>query len=142
LPSERWYQGGLRFECTACGNCCTGAPGYVWLTREEIRRIAEFLGRNDEWLPMETLRRVGLKYSLTEKTNGDCVYLVSAGNGRRTCSIYPVRPLQCRTWPFWSVNLKSPAAWADASEKCPGMNSGEEHDFATIEEIRLRQSWE
>ena len=39
-----WYRDGLRFECTQCGKCCTGAPGYVWLTIPEIYRIAEFLG--------------------------------------------------------------------------------------------------
>lgn len=142
MANEKWYHAGLRFECSACGNCCTGAPGYVWVTREEIRRIAQFLGRDDEWLLKSELRRVGFRHSLTEKTNGDCVYLVNTGDGRRTCSIYPVRPLQCRTWPFWSVNLQSPSAWALASEKCPGMNNGQEHDFVAIEQIRLKRSWE
>ena len=85
MASEKWYQGGLRFECTQCGNCCTGAPGYVWVTREEIRRIAEYLERDDQWLPSEILRRVGFKYSLTEKGNGDCIFLQSTGNGRRGC---------------------------------------------------------
>jgi Fe-S-cluster containining protein len=33
----------LNFTCTQCGNCCSGEPGYVWVTKEEIRRIAEFL---------------------------------------------------------------------------------------------------
>ena len=30
--SPEWYRDGLRFECTRCGACCTGAPGYVWVT--------------------------------------------------------------------------------------------------------------
>ena len=140
--SEKWYKDGLRFTCTQCGNCCTGPPGYVWVTREEIRRIAKFLGRTDEWLPDDVLRRVGFKYSLTERSNGDCVYLVSK-NGKRMCSIYPVRPLQCRTWPFWDVNLKSPRAWADAADNvCPGMNNGKLHSFEHIEKTRLRKSWD
>jgi len=142
LRQDKWYMGGLRFSCTQCGNCCTGAPGYVWLTREEISRIARHLGRDDDWLPNEMLRRVGFKYSLTEKANGDCVFLISTGNSHRGCAIYPVRPLQCRTWPFWSINLKSPAAWAEASRKCPGVNTGKFYDFADIEEIRLKESWE
>jgi len=142
LAKEKWYQGGLRFECTQCGNCCTGAPGYVWVTREEIGRIAKYLGRDDEWLPREILRRVGFKYSLTEKENGDCVFLKSLGNGQRGCGIYPVRPLQCRTWPFWSSNLRTPGDWAEASEKCPGMNNGKSCDFVAIEELRLKKSWD
>ena len=38
-PGE-WYAGGLRFSCTQCGNCCTGAPGTVWFTDAEAAAIA------------------------------------------------------------------------------------------------------
>ena len=142
MADSAWYKGGLRFSCRSCGNCCTGAPGYVWVTREEIRRIAESLGRKDDWLPSNQLRRVGFRYSLTEKANGDCVFLRSTGNGKRGCSIYETRPLQCRTWPFWTVNLKSPGNWAGVSEICPGMNNGRTYEYIQIESIRLKKSWE
>ena len=142
MTSDKWYKGGLRFACTACGNCCTGAPGHVWVTREEIRRIARYLERDDEWLSPEILRRVGFKYSLTERNNGDCVFLEPARDGRRGCRIYPVRPLQCRTWPFWTINLKSPACWAQTSETCPGMNNNREYSFDEIEGLRLKKDWE
>lgn len=139
--SDKWYKGGLRFTCTQCGNCCTGAPGYVWLTREEIQKIAEFLDRPDGSLPEGTLRRVGFKYSLTERANGDCVFLMTMPDGKKICSIYPVRPLQCRTWPFWNQNLRTPGAWAEAAERCEGMNNGEPHNFVAIEKVRLKKSW-
>jgi len=139
---KKWYGGGLRFACSQCGNCCTGPPGYVWVTREEIRRISVYLGREDEWLGKEHLRRIGFRHSLVEKSNGDCVFLVSTGNGTRGCSIYPVRPLQCRTWPFWTHNLRSPSAWAEAGEICPGMNNGRQFTVEDIEAIRLKDSWE
>ena len=142
MASDKWYQGGLRFECTACGTCCTGAPGYVWVTREEIRRIAEHLERDDEWLPPEILRRVGFKHSLAERNNGDCVFLEPKRDGQRGCRIYSVRPLQCRTWPFWMVNLKSPSCWAETAERCPGMNNGRQHTFDEMEERRLKKDWE
>lgn len=141
MSDQKWYMGGLRFSCTQCGNCCTGAPGYVWVSREEIRRIAEFLDKDEQWLGKDHLRRVGFKYSLTERANGDCIFLSSDGKGGRGCSIYSVRPLQCRTWPFWSRNLKSPAHWRLAGENCPGMNNGKEYDFEQIEQIRLQKSW-
>ncbi len=140
--AEKWYKDGLRFTCTQCGNCCSGPPGYVWVTREEIRRISEFLGHQDGWLPADLLRRVGFKYSLTEKSNGDCAFLQSK-DGKRVCSIYSVRPLQCRTWPFWDSNLKSPKAWAEASRNtCPGMDNGKLHNFVAIEDVRLKKSWQ
>ena len=135
-----WYASGLRFECTQCGNCCSGPPGYVWTTKEEVRRIAAFFGREDGRLSDGQLRRVGLRFSLTEKKNGDCVFLRSEGD-RRVCSIYPVRPLQCRTWPFWTTNLRSARAWAEAGATCPGMNNGPNHELVQIETRRNQKSW-
>ena len=37
-----WYDAGLKFQCTRCGACCTGAPGYVWVNGEEIARLAAY----------------------------------------------------------------------------------------------------
>jgi len=137
---KKWYSEGLSFSCTQCGNCCSGPPGYVWLTKEEIGRIARFLGRSDDWLEKEHLRRVAFRYSLTEKKGGDCIFLKREG-GKSMCGIYPVRPLQCRTWPFWNGNLGSAAEWEQASEKCPGMNKGTKYDYVQIETVRTKKDW-
>jgi hypothetical protein len=141
VAADKWYRDGLKFECTQCGNCCSGDPGYVWASKEEIARIAAFLGRSDGWLAPEHLRRVGLHYSLTERAEGDCIFL-KRENGKATCSIYPVRPLQCRTWPFWTDNLRSQGEWnALAAQKCPGMNKGQHYDLVQIEIQRTRRTW-
>lgn len=140
LKRKPWYTSGLSFECTQCGNCCSGPPGHVWTTKEEIRRISEFLGRDDGWLSDEHLRRVGFRYSLTEKPGGDCIFL-KREEGRAICSIYSVRPLQCRTWPFWTENLRSAQSWADAGATCPGMNNGPHYDFVQIETHRKKKDW-
>ncbi|MGB0717175.1 MAG: YkgJ family cysteine cluster protein [Phycisphaerae bacterium] len=140
MAKEKWYAAGLAFECTQCGNCCSGDPGYVWLTKEEIRRIAAFLGRDDEWLPKSQLRRVGFRYSLTEKSDGDCIFLKREGN-KAMCGIYPVRPNQCRTWPFWTEVLRDPDTWNAVAMDCPGMNRGPSHDFVQIETRRLQKEW-
>lgn len=138
---QPWYADGLKFRCTQCGNCCSGAPGYVWVTREEIRRIAEFLGRGDDTLDPTQLRGVGPRWSLTERKNGDCVFLRTEA-GKRICGIYPVRPLQCRTWPFWDQNLDSPTDWARASEDCPGINRGPRYSLVQIEVRRTAKCWD
>jgi len=140
VAKQRWYEQGLKFTCTQCGNCCSGDPGYVWATKEEIARISEFLGRTDQWLDKKHLRRVGFRYSLTERPDGDCIFL-TRDKGKVGCSIYPVRPLQCRTWPFWTTNVASADAWARTSQNCPGMNNGKHHDFIQIETIRKQKSW-
>ncbi len=140
MAKEKWYQAGLRFECSQCGNCCSGDPGYVWATKEEVGRISKFLGRTDGWLDPKQIRRVGLRYSLTEKPGGDCIFLKRDGD-RTGCGIYSVRPLQCRTWPFWTQNLSSSDAWNEAHVICPGMDQGPHHDFVQIETTRTKRSW-
>jgi hypothetical protein len=132
---RKWYAAGLRFGCKRCGHCCSGAPGYVWVNRESVERIASFLGCEDGRLGREHLRRVGLRYSLTEKPGGDCIFLIRE-QGRTGCAIHPVRPAQCRTWPFWSENLRSASAWETAGRDCPGINSGKLHSSEQIEELR------
>lgn len=139
--SAPWYQDGLKFTCTQCGNCCSGAPGYVWVTKEDRQNIAAFLGRPDKPLEDRHVRRVGLRHSLTERPGGDCIFLKTE-NGKRICGIYPVRPKQCRTWPFWSSNLKTPDAWESAASGCPGMNQGTHHGFVAVEEVRVSNQWE
>lgn len=121
LPvNEKWYAAGLRFNCTQCGNCCSGGPGYVWLTVDDIQRIAQFLKMEFDDFTKSYVRRVSGKYSLTEKRNYDCVFL-KRENGKAMCGIYPVRPTQCKTWPFWNSLVRHPDDWADAAERCPGM---------------------
>ena len=140
MARERWYRAGLSFSCTQCGNCCSGDPGYVWATKEEVARISKFLGRDDGRLDKKHLRRVGLRYSLTEKRDGDCIFLKRDGE-KSSCSIYPVRPLQCRTWPFWNENLRSPDVWNATGDRCPGINHGTHHDFVQIETTRTQKEW-
>jgi Fe-S-cluster containining protein len=131
-----WYKDGLCFECTLCGNCCSGPPGYVWVTKDNIRRIAEYVGEPSGWLPTTHLRRVFFRYSLTERPGGDCVFLRRDGD-KAYCQIYPVRPRQCRSWPFWNENLRSRKQWESAGADCPGINRGRRHLLIEIEQQRI-----
>jgi Fe-S-cluster containining protein len=113
-----WYSEGLNFACTGCGECCTGAPGYVWVTPEEIVAIAEHMSMSVEAFSSRYVRKVGDRFSLTEnKRTYDCDFLTG-----KQCSIYPVRPVQCRTFPWWPQNLRSPEAWQQAATYCEGIN--------------------
>jgi len=119
--SEPWYRDGLRFQCTRCGNCCTGPPGVVWVTDEEIEAIALHRGEPFDQLQVLYTRTIARKRSLREKQNGDCIFYDRA----QGCTIYPVRPRQCRTWPFWESNLKTEQDWQRTCEVCPGAGQGE-----------------
>lgn len=153
-----WYAQGLHFTCTQCGNCCGGAPGYVWINRDDIRRIAGFLKITPEQMVEQHCRKVGGRWSLNEGpgpgSDYDCVFLreekvtTSTETGdevtlaRRFCSIYSVRPLQCRTWPFWRENLTTRKAWDHAAIRCHGMNHGEQkYEIEQIHAIRDAKEW-
>src|SRR5689334_21137377 len=56
--TQPWYADGLRFTCSQCGNCCTGGPGYVWISREEIVRLGEHLKLTAEQVVEEYCRKV------------------------------------------------------------------------------------
>jgi Fe-S-cluster containining protein len=129
--SDPWYQSGLRFTCTQCGDCCTGAPGFVWVEDAEVAAIAEYLGDPIEEVRGLTTRWTARGRTLREKANGDCVFY-EKGKG---CTIYPVRPAQCRTWPFWESNVASPETWRQTCEVCPGSGRGE---LIPAEEITRR----
>ncbi len=128
-----WYRDGLRFSCTGCGKCCTGEPGFVWVNREEIKALADALDLTAAEFERRYVRGVGLRKSLAERDNGDCVLFDRDG---RQCRAYRARPRQCRAWPFWPSNLASPAAWQRAAQRCPGCNRGR---LFSREEIRKLQ---
>ncbi len=130
-PDELWYAGGLAFECTRCGKCCTGEPGYVWVTDEELAAIARFLGQPLPEVRGLYARRVRGRLSLRERANGDCVFW----DRDRGCTIYPVRPPQCRTWPFWESNVATPEDWERTCTVCPGAGTG---PVIPVEEISRR----
>lgn len=130
-PPPPWYAKGLRFTCTACGGCCTGAPGYVWVTETEIRRIAAAKGMSPEAFSKRYVRKVDDALSLTEEKNGDCSMLV---NGK--CSVHAVKPRQCVTYPFWPLVLADEKNWEAESKECPGMNSGDLYTRAEIDLLR------
>ena len=116
-----WYQEGLSFQCTQCGNCCSGPPGVVWVTEDELRAIAEFRGRSIGETRINHTRLIGNRMTLREFANGDCTFLDPE---TRRCTIYSTRPPQCRTWPFWNSNLVSPDSWNNANRTCPGIDQG------------------
>lgn len=129
MEQEPWFKDGLRFECTQCGDCCTGAPGYVWVNREEIAALAQELKMSVADFERKYVRTVGIRKSLIEFANGDCVFF--DGEARK-CTVYNARPRQCRTWPFWQSNTETPEAWKRTCQVCPGSGKGKLHPVEQV----------
>ena len=130
---EPWYRDGLEFQCTGCGDCCTGAPGYVWINQDEIDAMAMLTEMGVDEFQYTYVREIGVRRSLKEFPNGDCVFFDTE---KRNCQIYEARPRQCRTWPFWNSNLKTPEDWDRTCEECPGSGRGRLYQLGQIEAQR------
>jgi len=137
-----WYVAGLHFECLQCGRCCSGpAEGTIWVSRREIELIADFLKLSEGQLRQKYMNRRGLRSTIIEDAvTRDCVFLQEV-DGRKRCTIYPVRPNQCRGWPFWPENLTNTNAWNKAAKKCHGINRGRLYSLEKIEKIRKQKDW-
>jgi len=137
-----WYVGGLHFECVQCGRCCSGpSEGYIWVTKPEIQIVADFLKITVGQVRQEYLKRVGLRTTIIEHPGTkDCILLQDIA-GQKRCLIYPVRPSQCRAWPFWPENLTNPNAWNKAAQKCHGINHGRLYTYDEIEKIKRNKKW-
>jgi uncharacterized protein len=136
--SARWYEGGLRFECTGCADCCRnhGDYQYVYVTEAEIDVIALFLRLSQEELRRDYLEEVdGWMSARTDLP--DCPFLKD-----ERCIIYEVRPKQCSTWPFWSDNLEQPTWNGPVTACCPGIGKGRMYTADEIDAIAAdRDDW-
>ena len=131
MTDADWYADGLRFECSRCGNCCTGEPGLVRMTDDEVRTMARHVEMDEaNFRDQYTYRLSSGGTTLRERSNGACVFWRPEAG----CLVYPVRPRQCRTWPFWRMNVASPRHWAAAAKTCPGIDAGPRHSAEVIRE--------
>lgn len=109
LQSSSLTKEGFKFcfypsKCEQCGGkCCVGESGYVFVNVDEMLAMAKFLGLAFEVFTQKFVRKVGYKFSLIETprelSNDFCCVFFNAGK----CTIYPVRPKQCREFPFWDT---------------------------------------
>ncbi len=124
---------GLRFSCTRCSVCCRGEPGYVFLTKDDLRRLLfrfsldfkSFYSRYCIWVDEGT----GMALTLRETGTFDCILWGDEG-----CTAYNERPVQCSTYPFWPSIMDSMDSWNAEAFLCPGIGIGELHSMKYIEE--------
>ncbi|OLS15930.1 MAG: putative Fe-S oxidoreductase [Promethearchaeota archaeon CR_4] len=134
---------GVRFHCASCGRCCSGeSEGLVFLYRDDIRNIASFLMMSEAYFLLNYCDVVDAAYksayvpTIIIKLNpntSSCLFQKNDGN----CTIYPVRPFQCVSFPFWHLNLVNEQSWERIKENCPGLSTPKQGHLYTIEEINV-----
>ena len=126
----------FEFRCQRSGNCCARPDGVVEVGPADIARIAKHLGVSEEVVRARYVARRGDR--LLDAPGGRCVFLA---DGRETsCTIYPARPKQCRTWPFWPELLRSPEALREAMRSCPGITPPSERTSRPAQPLTVRTS--
>lgn len=108
----------FRFRCTACGRCCQG-PGSVYFTDADLEAVYAHLK-----LTTATARRELYKRLIQHKENGYHVHHTDDAcillDEQQRCSVYPVRPMQCSSFPFWPSTFASRDDLEEVMTECPG----------------------
>lgn len=135
FPTDCFYANGLNFECQRCSFCCGHSPGFVYLSKRDLKALCNFFNLCAKDFIAKYCRWADYYYgtkvlALLEKRNYDCILWE---NG---CSAYSARPVQCSTYPFWSWMVKDKNVWNDCAKECPGMNKGKLWSCEEIEKNR------
>lgn len=119
----------LRFECQpGCTKCCE-QQGFVYLTRDDLLRIAKHLGVTPAEFERRFIYRTKNLLRLRVPRERQCHFLSDGG-----CSIHEVKPVQCRAFPFWPELVENKREWKKTAGWCPGIGKGELVQIETARE--------
>jgi len=126
----------LRFSCTSCGKCCTGGSNhYVAMSKTEAALIRKHLGVTDDWFRRRYVEHLTRNTLTARMPEGRCSFL----NKNWQCKIYHLRPVQCRTYPYWPEILETNKAWNNEAKHCEGINRGSVVSIKEINNKLLQQ---
>ncbi|MCZ2150495.1 MAG: YkgJ family cysteine cluster protein [Bryobacterales bacterium] len=108
---------GLRFTCIRGYRC--EQKGWVYLTEQDLRNAAAFLGLTRGAFEKRYVYRTRRRLRLRKPPNAQCHFLSAGG-----CAIHPVKPAQCRLFPFWPELVERRKEWNRTGKYCPGIGEG------------------
>ena len=119
------YPKHVGFVCSRCSQCCGDTEDHVRtilllktdaerISNETLFDIHEFADQVSGFEPYN--------YQMKKPENGKCFFLK---NNR--CTIYKIRPLICRFYPFQLENLGNNRYSFSYTNKCPGIGKGPHH---------------
>jgi uncharacterized protein len=126
--AKKFYKDGLKFSCQGSGKCCRSdkKEGYLYLTLDDRRQMAKELSlTTSQFTRQYTAIYRGQRH--LKQLRLQCMFLE-----KKKCKIYKSRPLQCRSWPFWSENMNE-KTWEKAKKLCAGMGKGKHYSAEEIE---------
>lgn len=104
------------FKCRKCGDCCKGYGG-TFITDEEIEIIAAHIHMDAETFVENFCQISGEKRILAQAEDMYCIFWDGL------CTIHPVKPRMCKTWPFIESILVDAGNWHIMASLCPGIRT-------------------
>jgi hypothetical protein len=127
------YPKNVHFKCDQCALCCGDTQKRIrsiLLLKTEADRISQkaMVRLNDF---AEKIERVEpYAYRMKKTRDGKCVFLKD-----NSCSIYEVRPLICRFYPFQLKSLRTNRYVFEYTTECPGIGKGPQLKKEFFEEL-------
>ena len=116
------YPANIRFECTRCGLCCGDTPQktrHILLLTSEAQKIAKETSLPPADFSVEIQDKQPYSYEM-KKAEGKCFFLKE-----NQCTIYTLRPLICRFYPFQlTFNKDQETHVFYFTLECPAINEG------------------
>ena len=128
----------LRFQCQpGCTKCCD-KEGWVYVVDSDIARIAEYLHMTPEAFEKKHVYRTKYRARLRIPRRANCYFLKDGG-----CSIHQVKPLQCRTFPYWPELISDRVEWNRTGCWCPGIGQGPlvNIEYANAQAQEMREAY-
>jgi Fe-S-cluster containining protein len=116
------YPTTVRFRCTKCGICCGDTKEktrHILLLRTEAEQIAKATLQPISEFTVKIKDKAPYSYEMKKTEDGKCVFLEN-----NCCTIYAVRPLICRFYPFELKIAHSGKYTFLYTSECSGINKG------------------
>ena len=124
MNKKRWFDKAISFACTSCGKCCKSYKNQikVYVNIAEALQISDHIDMDikdfqqkyiEIHYDQDSNELISLK---SNDTKSNCIFLKE-----NQCSIYQVRPTQCRTYPYWPQIMLDKASWLEEAKACEGI---------------------
>jgi Fe-S-cluster containining protein len=116
------YPKDICFECSRCALCCGDTKNRkrsILLLDIESGRISQKTSKTPDEFAEEVEGFEPYVYRMKKTSDGRCVFLKN-----NLCSIYEIRPLICRFYPFQLRSIGANKYVFECTDECPGIGKG------------------
>jgi Fe-S-cluster containining protein len=117
------YPKNVRYTCNRCAKCCGDTEEKVrsiLLLKREAEQIAKETSKSIEEFAERIEGAQPYVYRMRKTTDGKCVFLKDS-----LCSIYHIRPLICKFYPFQLENIENGRFKFTYTKECPNIGKGQ-----------------